>query len=303
MILLYHGVVPDDSPPARTCVGQAITQSAFERQIEWLATHRSVVSLAQYMAGAGRTRSEVRQLMAITIDDGYGLTFDCVYPVLTRMNVTATIFAATGHLNGGELLWFSYLKALCFEGFYKVIAVDQHDYACQTLRERKRAWDGLRRSAVASGDPVCFCRTLATRYPLTPDIVSLYGGMTSGQLRMAADSTLFELGAHTITHPVLPRLSKEEQREEILGSRRVLSELTGKPTRYFAYPGGEYDHDTMDLVKAVGYEGALAVIPRELGVPSYEIGRVGVYSQSMIKFRLKTMGAADLGRRFGLRVG
>jgi len=176
-------------------------------------------------------------------------------------------------------------------------------YAFQKPGQRRAAWYGLRASAVASGDPVRFCSELAARYPLSSDIASLYGGMTKEQLRKAADNPLFELGAHTMTHPILPRLSKEEQREEILGCRRFLSDSTGQPVRYFAYPGGEYDQDTVELVRAAGYEAAFAVVPRKLGAPLFEIGRVGVYSRSLFKLRLKATGCADVGRQFGPRVG
>ncbi len=74
--------------------------------------------------------------------------------------------------------------------------------------------------------------------------------------------------------------------------------------RYFAYPSGDYNQDSLDLLKEAGYLAAFATIPRHLGdEPRFEIERVGVYSPSLLKLHAKALGAARLARRFGMRVG
>jgi len=304
MIFLYHGILPDDSPAERLCAGQALPQAAFERHIRWLANNRCIVSLAEYLVGWQQRNLQKDEPIAITFDDGFGITFQCVFPFLVEMNIPATIFIATGHLEHGELLWFSYLKALCFEDLYKLVKVNQFSFPLQTITQRKRAWDELRRLAKASGDPRNYCKTLTGIYPLTPDVSALYAGMTYEQLKLASESSFLALGAHTLTHPFLDQLTKGEQEAEITESKRVLSEITGKPIRYFAFPGGDYNRDTLELVKAAGYEASFAVIPKKIGLdPLFEISRIGIYSQSLLKLQMKTLGVAGWARKFGLRVG
>jgi peptidoglycan/xylan/chitin deacetylase (PgdA/CDA1 family) len=303
MILLYHGVVPDESPPARTCVGQALRQSDFKRQIQWLAKRHPIVSLSEYIAGFQEHETGNHRPIAISFDDGYSHTFDCVYPILAEMNIPSAIFITTGHLDHGELLWFSYIKALCFEGLYPVVQAARHSYPLRTLKQRKRSWVALRELAIASGDPILFCKTLSQTCPLDTGVVDFYGGMTAQQIKLASEMDLIEIGAHTVTHPILTRLPIQAQRSEIQGSRQVLSALAGKPVRYFAYPGGKYDRDSVDLVKAAGYEAAFAVIPQGKMDPRFEISRTGVYSASLLKLHLKTLGLAYLGRRLGLKTG
>lgn len=305
MIFLYHSIVPNDSPNERLCAGQALTQSAFETQILWLANRYRLVSLAEYMAGSRHLEFNGEKLAAITLDDGFGLTFECIYPFLLKHNIPVTIFVATGHVEHGELLWFSYLKALCFEKTYDALKIAQHIFPLQHLSQRIRAWNHLRELAKASGNPVGFCKELAQKYPLHHDVTPLYAGMTHHQLGMAGASDLMELGAHTLTHPYLGQMTKKEQEQEIVESGRILSKFTEKPIRYFAYPSGEYDLDTLDLVKNAGYDAAFAVIPKNLGINNhrFQIGRVGIYSASLLKLQLKALGVADLARSFGLRVG
>jgi peptidoglycan/xylan/chitin deacetylase (PgdA/CDA1 family) len=305
MIFLYHGIVPDDSPNERLCAGQALTQSVFETQVLWLANRYRLVSLAEYIASSWRPGFNMKKLAAITLDDGFSRTFECIFPFLLKNNIPVTIFVTTGHLEHGDLLWFSYLKALCFEKTYEMLKIAQYIFPLHHLSQRIWAWNTLRTLAKASGNPVRFCKELAQKYPLHHDVIPLYTGMTHDQLRKAGASSLVELGAHTLTHPYLDQMTKKEQEQEIVESGRVLSKFTGKPIRYFAYPSGEYDLDTLDLVKNAGYDAAFAVLPKNLGINDhrFQIGRVGIYSASLFKLHLKALGVADLVRSFGLRVG
>jgi peptidoglycan/xylan/chitin deacetylase (PgdA/CDA1 family) len=49
------------------------------------------------------------------------------------------------------------------------------------------------------------------------------------------------IGGHTVSHPVLSRLSAERQREEIAGCAKRLAEELGVQMKWFAYPVGSRD--------------------------------------------------------------
>ncbi len=51
-----------------------------------------------------------------------------------------------------------------------------------------------------------------------------------------------EIGAHSLSHPSLPRLSTEEAEREILECRRIIQERVGCAVQSFAYPFGEASH-------------------------------------------------------------
>ena len=65
-----------------------------------------------------------------------------------------------------------------------------------------------------------------------------------------------EIGAHTLTHPMLTRLTLRDAREEIFVSKRKLEDLFGVPVRHFAYPFGDRNDAVRDLVEEAGYETA-----------------------------------------------
>ncbi|WP_261300809.1 polysaccharide deacetylase family protein [Paenibacillus andongensis] len=63
----------------------------------------------------------------------------------------------------------------------------------------------------------------------------------------------WDIVPHGMTHPHLPQLSIEQQREEITESRRRIEQALGKSADVFAYPFGEYNEDTLKILKKAGF--------------------------------------------------
>src|SRR5579859_2309001 len=57
-----------------------------------------------------------------------------------------------------------------------------------------------------------------------------------------------EIGGHTLTHPMLTRLSLRDAREEIFVSKRKLEDMFGVPVRHFAYPFGDRNEAIRDQI-------------------------------------------------------
>ena len=70
----------------------------------------------------------------------------------------------------------------------------------------------------------------------------------------------FEIGGHTINHPILKVLSDEEADREIRQCRDWVTEVTGQKPRSFAYPNGrtgvDYDENHVRMVKDAGFQAA-----------------------------------------------
>ncbi len=63
----------------------------------------------------------------------------------------------------------------------------------------------------------------------------------------------FEIGAHTMTHPRLTKISEKEAFNEIMDSKKYLDKLLREEVRCFCYPGGKYNEKIMELVKKAGF--------------------------------------------------
>jgi len=83
----------------------------------------------------------------------------------------------------------------------------------------------------------------------------------------------FEIGAHSMTHRRLPTISEQEAAREIIESKAVLEQATGKEIKVFCYPGGAYTKLHVQLVKDAGYRYARTVARHTFTVGDpYEAG-------------------------------
>jgi peptidoglycan/xylan/chitin deacetylase (PgdA/CDA1 family) len=61
------------------------------------------------------------------------------------------------------------------------------------------------------------------------------------------------IGAHSMTHPRLTQICREDGEKEIRQSKQWIEEVTGKPCTSFCYPYGAVNDDVKRMVKDAGY--------------------------------------------------
>ncbi len=74
------------------------------------------------------------------------------------------------------------------------------------------------------------------------------------QVKQLLRVPFFEVGTHGEVHAHLPMHSDEEQKQEIIGPVRLLKTRYGHEATLFRPPYGEYNDDTVDVVKALGLQ-------------------------------------------------
>lgn len=70
----------------------------------------------------------------------------------------------------------------------------------------------------------------------------------------------FEIGSHTITHPLLTRVDIEQARTEIEESREMLASEFGQDILKFCYPRGYSNPEIQQMVVESGYESARSTL-------------------------------------------
>jgi len=87
----------------------------------------------------------------------------------------------------------------------------------------------------------------------------------------------WEIGSHTITHEIVSGKSNPNLIEEIAKSKKILEKKFGN-IKYFSYPKGRYDQDSINIVKNAGYKLAFAATDEKVTSDSnkFLISRVGV---------------------------
>lgn len=77
--------------------------------------------------------------------------------------------------------------------------------------------------------------------------------LTDEQIKEMLKSGLIEIGSHTLTHPNLLKLNKEEYKKEIFESKKIIEKTFNIKCYSFCYPFGLFKKEDVELVKEAGY--------------------------------------------------
>jgi peptidoglycan/xylan/chitin deacetylase (PgdA/CDA1 family) len=233
LILAYHGIVPDGSPPG----GERslfLRQQLFSAQLDLLRQLVEVVPLAEL-----NVTSERRPCVAITFDDAYRGAVNEGVAELVRRDLPATIFVAPGRLDG-HIFWWDALS-----GADHTLDDSVRSHALNRLGgvdERVRAW------------------AERIRLPASRTLPDYARSATRAELQAAVKNTGITLGSHTWSHANLATLSAEEISAELSRSADWLRANFGtRAIPWLAYPYGSHSESVQLIAQCSGYRGAVGV--------------------------------------------
>ena len=252
LVLLYHRVTQLDRDPYEF----AVRPDRFAQHCDVLRRRCDVVPLRD----ANGTRPQV----AITFDDGYVDNRREACDILAAAGLPATFFITAGRLGQRAEVWWDRLEQIVMGcepagGYIDVEIEGQRLWAdTRSPAARGRAhfalyWR-LRRLRPAVIESIL--TQLEVQFGIQTVDRETHRWMTGEELRALAATTGVDVGAHTLTHPLLAALPAMEQRKEIDGSRDLLERLLETRVTLFSYPFG--GHDALDsmttqLVRESGY--------------------------------------------------
>ena len=120
--------------------------------------------------------------------------------------------------------------------------------------------------------------------------------LTWDDLRELLETRIIDVQSHTKTHRSLSRLSDEETRDELEGSKQRLEQQLGRPITSLAFPAGVYDGRTIEFARSAGYRSTLTTLPglNPGGRSLYELRRTMLLTGDTLKdFKAKMNGLLD----------
>ena len=85
--------------------------------------------------------------------------------------------------------------------------------------------------------------------------------MTWDQIR-ELDAEGMEIGCHTLTHLILPKLKDDDfLRREIVSAKKMIEAHIGHPVTSLAYPFGQYDERVVEFARDAGFTSARSTWP------------------------------------------
>jgi len=257
LVLIFHRVhaAPDELFP------REVTAGVFRWQMDLLARYMTPLSLRE---GIARLASGMlpRRAVAVTFDDGYADNLDVAAPILKSAGVPATFFVATGYLGGGRMWNDTVIESV------RRLPPGEHDLDDLGLGPRRVGDVDSRRTLCRDSIVAIKHRPQPQRQRLADALAARAGSplpddlmMTPTQVRELAELG-FEIGGHTVTHPILRLLPPGEAVGEIRQGREQLERITGRAVDLFAYPNGrpgeDYGDEHVAAVRDIGFSAAVS---------------------------------------------
>jgi peptidoglycan/xylan/chitin deacetylase (PgdA/CDA1 family) len=283
---MYHRVVNLPSDPQLLCV----TPEHFAEHLEIIGRYYRPRSLPQLVKELGEGRLPNRAVI-ITFDDGYADNLEYAAPLVQRHGIPAIVFVTSGALGQQREFWWDELDRLVLQpgvlpnSLELQIAGRSYRWetgspAPYTLEEAclHRGWhveqpvdpgprQRLYRSLYNVLQPLptearnrAFDE-LRTAAGVDPVGRPTHRALTADELIHLGRDGLFEIGAHTVTHPLLATRPDATQRAEIEQSKICLEEVLGKPVVAFSYPHGSRGAETVAIAREAGFACACSSDP------------------------------------------
>jgi peptidoglycan/xylan/chitin deacetylase (PgdA/CDA1 family) len=277
--------------------------STFAEQMRFLVKHYNVIDWREWEAREAFARPSV----VLTFDDGFRNNADVVAPILCNLRLPAIFFVSTRHARPDRPLWFRHLQLI------------EHFFPGRSLRCGDRHFD---LSPPARAASMIALREFLLRLRPHPEAMyaaldllpapdalikaaehaDRFEGLREVDIAELGREKLFTVGVHTEDHPWLTYCTPEETARQLATNQDFLRAASGQPCEIAAYPGGDYDSETMDTVRRVGLRTAFAVDVRVGADPRYEIPRFGIYRQSLFDLATKVQWGTMI-RRLGKNIG
>ena len=289
-ILVYHRVNDDGDPffPA-TPIG------VFAEQMEYLASNFNICALEDAVERMKR-KDIPDNTVVVTFDDGYADNYLYAFPILKKLSIPATIFLSTGAIGTGKRLWhdrvfsaFRETKMAFFEGFGEVSKRYRLETKAEKLSAQKEVLTFLR---TRNNEDLPYWIDILEEKLAVKDRTETPGIMLDwNEIRlMQQDGICF--GSHTVTHPVLSKLSCDKLREEICESKQTLETELRVSIKPFAYPFGtnrEFNDHTKSALREAGYICGVTTIFGANGKDQdlFELRRGNPWEEDAASFALK----------------
>jgi peptidoglycan/xylan/chitin deacetylase (PgdA/CDA1 family) len=285
VILMYHRIDEEPFDPW----GLSVSPVLFERQMEWLATERTVLPLAEF-AERHEAGTLPPKAAAVTFDDGYASVATAAVPVLERLRLPATIFIPADVIENRQAFWWDELASLIigFSGTRLSLGGETFELGSseagewtwrpnappKTRRQQLfwRIWAANRTRQIEDTDRLI--EELRTQSSAESQRAPV---MRPEQVR-SINSPTVKIGSHALTHSSLPSLPSDRKRREIRLSIGRCEALAGETPATFAYPFGDYDDEARSIVAECGFACACTTEGRAVGPRASlsRLPRVGV---------------------------
>lgn len=212
-----------------------------------------------------------RRFIVLTFDDAYRDNLLYALPILRKHEAPFTLYVPTALVDGAGEVWWQALEDIVAN--QRAIAVSEGGeivyLPAESLAEKQHTYAQLygRMRQMPELDRVRLIRELGAQYALDLDAHCRELIMDWRELKRFANEPLCTIGAHTVHHYELAKLTPHEARNEIEQSVKVIAAQFGTAPRHLSFPiGGAASAGPREfhLARELGFASAVTTRPGAL---------------------------------------
>lgn len=298
VILMYHRISEPNNDPFHL----SVSPQHFREHLELMRRDRVPMPLCE-MVRAARENRLPRNAVAVTLDDGYVDSLVSASPLLAEYDVPATVFIATGQVGKTRGFWWDELERIVLHTrtLPKLLRLPAGEHSRQwnlpnnidDIASRSSAGGDSRRRTprlalfwdlydflieLPESRRLVAQDQLLTWAGLTADIPTANRALSLDQLMHLGKVDAINIGAHSVSHPLLSHLPAKKQYDEMHGSKAWLEDVIGRPVSSFAYPYGDFNDASLIAARDARFKHACTCIPDHLDTATdvYRLPRIEI---------------------------
>lgn len=282
-----------------------------------------MISLEKFSKYIHSRNLPAQDYIAITFDDGYRDNYTNAFPILEKYKVPVTVFLVTGYIGTNKLFWWDRAARIVKATIGKNPNIDfQEGIYFQKIKDIlvKISSGDISNPTEATSLLCSLLKEISEEQknlilddlekkilPLLKDDINRPYPLTWQEVRQMSEYGT-DFGAHTVTHPILTRIGKEQAEREISHSKAEIERKICKRVFHFSYPNGkkpDFNEQIKQLVKNAGFLSACSTIngANELQDDIFSLRRRAVDNSPIYIFAAEIAGFLDLLILFKEKIG
>ena len=269
-VLTYHGILPEGRAAGGSPVeGALLSAEQFRRHLRFLKSRYCLISPELFHAWLKDGAPLPQRAVLLTCDDGLLNVLTEMVPILLEEGARCLFFVTGGSLEEtAECLWYDELYRMLSDAPGDAVVAVGGKAARKdswTAKDLAGNWWSLVQeySALNFGDRKNTLRSLRTEWRLRDDWRWCEDEQETRRCRLLNREELLQLvsqgmtvGAHSMSHPLLTKMSAELAEQEIRECKTRLESCSQREVWAFAYPFGHEGSASgreMTMAERAGY--------------------------------------------------
>jgi peptidoglycan/xylan/chitin deacetylase (PgdA/CDA1 family) len=188
----------------------------------------------------------------MTFDDGYLDNYEYVLPLFDELRIPFAVYITNSFPEKTAFLWWYLLEDIILEND-NIILSNGNRYVCRVREEKEHVFIKLRNFILQSNQDNFREKfiNLFSNYKIDTSAYNDVLCLSWKNILEMSTSKYCTIGAHTMNHKTLNKLTNIELEYEIIHGKEFLEKKIGKNVKHFSYPFGTFNEIGMREIKFI----------------------------------------------------